>query len=376
MPGLRASNVVLHVGMDKTGSTSIRATLHRHLKDPSFHYVSVWIENSSRSIAAAFKDDPGTFPYFRNSGLSNDELSQLKGLALRDIADELGKAAGKTAIISAEVVSGFNMAEFQRLSDFIKQYADSFTVAAYIRKPKAYMESNLQQQIKANFAKRIAPNRLLSNYRSRFEKFDSVLGSDNVKLWLFEPSAFPESCVVQDFCRRLGIRINKRKVIRGNEGLSQSALSLLFAYRKFGRERMPGPSLVQENAKLIQCLRHLSGPKMRLHSSIVRPVIMAHQGDISWMEDRLGESLAEDLTKHDEHSIRTEKDLLKFAPEALQWLAMQLGPAYVKRWHPKLTPQEVANWMEALQVQLISGHRVLRPGNIEAPLDERASVSP
>jgi hypothetical protein len=126
----------------------------------------------------------------------------------------------------------------------------------------------------------------------------------------------------------------------------------LFAYRKFGPGFGVGPTVLRENRRLASRVAKLSGPKLRLHSSLVAPVIAERREDIEWMEARLGVSLAEDLAAHDEGAIRSEEDLLRFSPETLQWLAEQLGGDYVQRWRPRMGPREVADWMHQLRMQL------------------------
>jgi hypothetical protein len=68
-----------------------------------------------------------------------------------------------------------------------------------------------------------------------FEKFDDVLGRENVRLWKFDPPSFPNGCVVQDFCTRLGIALPRERVIRVNASISREAVQLLYTYRKLGR---------------------------------------------------------------------------------------------------------------------------------------------
>jgi len=365
------ARAVIHFGMDKTGSSSIRASLSKHLDDPRFHYVILGgINNASRSLAAGFKEKPEDFPYFSNSGLSAEALQERRAEALRDLSAELQKAAGRTAIVSAEAVANFKESELRGLCDFIGRRGGSMTAVGYVRRPKEYMESNLQQQIKANWQNKIVPSSLLSDYRRRFEKFDAVLGRDNVQLWLFEPGSFPGGCVVRDFCGRVGIAFRPADVVRRNDGLSLPALSLLFAYRKFGPARNPSATLVKENMLLVRRLGKLPGPKLRLHSTVVAPVIEQRRAGLAWLEARMGASLAEDLGADDEHAIRTEADLLRFSPESLRWLGRQLGAGYAKHWHPRMTPQDVAAWMGVLQRRLASrvrsAHRASPAGGTRA----------
>ena len=348
----KAEKVIIHFGMDKTGSTSIRASLSKHLDDPAFSYVTLGMANASRSLAAGFKHNPAAFHFFKHSALSPEELKHLKQKAVEDLSAELKKAAGKTAIISAEAVSSFNEKEFRGMCSAIARDSKVIDAVGYIRRPKEYMESNYQQHIKGHFSSKLTPERLFPEYRKRFEKFDKVLGQENVQFWNFEPKTFPGNCVVQDFCQRIGIEFSTENVIRINEGLSRPALSLLYAYRKYGPKPDAGEKLVRENQLLIQHLRQLQGPKLRFHSSMVLPVIAKNSEDIEWMETRLGSSLAEDVTAHDDEAIQSERDLLDFSPESLQWLAEQLDldfPSYSKR---KVGARKVALWVDVLRQKL------------------------
>jgi len=343
---------IIHFGMDKTGSTSIRVSLSKKLSDPRFHYVMLGLPNASRALAAAFKENPETYPYFRHSGLSAEELMKQKTEAIKQLDAQLRQSEGKTAILSAEAVSSFKEPELRGLCDAIGRHGRETMAVGYIRRPKEYMESNLQQQINGHFVAELRPERLLSDYRARFERFDNVLGRNRVQLWRFDPTAFPAGCVVQDFCRRLGIAFRPEDVIRINDGLSLPSLSLLFAYRVHGPAQKPSATLTRENGLLVQRLRKLAGPKLRLHSSLVIPVLRKRRASIAWIEERLDASLAEDLAAHDETAIRSEADLLKFTPDSLKWLATELGPDYERRWRPRMTPQEVAEWMHLLRMKL------------------------
>ena len=366
-PAPGPSRTVIHFGMDKTGSSSLRASLSARLKDPRFHYVMLGISNASRGLAAAFKEDPASFPFFKQSGLTPEELAKVRAEALEGLEAELRKAVGRTAVMSAEAVTNFSQAEFANLCGFIGERSGPIQAVGYIRRPRDYMESVFQQQVKGSFVAALRPRSLLGDYRARFEKFDAVLGKDNARLWLFEPRSFPDGCVVQDFCSRIGIQVPKNQVIRVNEGLSRAAVSLLFAYRKFGGGQAPRPTLFRENALLTNHLEKLGGPKLRLHSSLTAPVIRHHRDAIAWMEERLGEPLTEDLRADDAHAIRSESDLLQFPPESLKWLAGQLGPDCAARCRPGMPAQEVAEWVDLLRVKLAAADEQARKGKADTP---------
>ena len=354
-----AGPVVVHFGLPKTGSTSIQESLFRYLSDPRFHYVSFGNAKTSLVIATGFKDDPARFGTHARRGTSSNELQRLKKQAVESLEAELQAAGARTAILSSEAISAFGMPEIRNLCSFMTGHRRAVTAVAYVRRPKEYMESVFQQRVKGG-TQRFRASSLLPNFRARFEHFDAVLGRQNVGLWLFDPASFPGHCVVQDFCSRLGITFRPEDAVRANEGLSLPALSLLFAYRKFGPGYGVGPTVPLENSLLVTKIRTLPGPKLRLHSSVVAPVIRARRKGIEWMEERLGASLAEDLSAHDEGAIRSEEDLLRFSPEASRWLAGELGEDYVRRWHPGLSPQEVADWMHLLRIKLAASDKTLQ----------------
>jgi hypothetical protein len=93
---------------------------------------------------------------------------------------------------------------------------------------------------------------------------------------------------------------------------------------------------------------------MRFSWHAVLPILKENRDDIGWTERRMGESLkiAQEKEAREDNAIRSEEDFLVYKPDDLRWLAEQLGADYEKRWHPGMTPQEVADWMHILRTKL------------------------
>jgi hypothetical protein len=346
--------IILHFGMDKTGSTSIRASLARHLDDPRFHYVTPGgMENASRCLAAAFKNDPLEFHFFRNSGFGPADRPRLRRKALAELMTELERAGNRTAVISAEAVSRFNAEELQRMHEFLARVSSEVVGFAYIRRPKEYMESSLQQQIKGFGTRVLNVDSLAPDYRTRFEPFDQVFAPGTLHLHLFEPRQFTGGDVVLDFCARLGIRFDPARAIRTNEGISRAALGMLFAYRKFAPQPAPGPNTHRDNEALVRRLRKLGGPKLRLHSEVVLPALEQQRESIAWMEQRLGCSMQEDVAAHDADAVRTEERFLEFDQAALDWLGEQFPEQHpARRAQAPGDAREVGRWLNDLRGRL------------------------
>lgn len=347
------ASAIIHFGMHKTGSSSIQQSLAERLDDSKFRYLSLGSSNSSGSIAVGFRRNPENYHGSKKRGSTREDLRLERQAIHRNLTAALtsNDARKATPILSAEYVSVMKAGEFGDLCDFFGRHGYDVTAVGYVRSPKGFMESAFQQRLKGGYKAFDVAN-MYPDYRRNFEKFESVLGKERVRLWHFDTESFPGGCVVQDFCGKIGIRFRPQDVIRVNEGMSLPALSLLYAYRKFGPGYGVGATVIRENHLLNTKVAELRGPKLRFHSSLVAPVIEAEREDIAWMEQRLGTSLAEDLARDDGRAIRSEEELLTFAPESLQWLAEQLGPDYTARWRPDMSAQQVADWMHAMRVKL------------------------
>lgn len=346
--------MIIHFGMHKTGTSSIQESLFRGLSDPRYYYVNFGMPNASNGISMCFRTDLERYGPLRKTGVRERKLALLRENAIRRLGSELEESGGRIAVVSGEHIGKLSEAELRAMQEFLKARGrDSLLPIAYVRRPKEYMESAFQQRVR-NGLGALAAERLYPEYRERFTKFDAVFGKDNVQLAVFDPGRFSDGCVVRDLCRRTGIDFRAADVIRVNEAISLPALSLLYTYRKLGPGFGTGPRVLLENRLLINELRTLAGPKVRFHSSFVAPVIQARRGETEWMETRLGGSLQEDLGAQDDSAIRSEEDLLRYSPEALEWLAGKLGPEWARRWHPAPSPSEVAEWVHALRLKLTS----------------------
>ena len=346
---------ILHFGMHKTGSSSIQGSLYHNLDDPAYHYVNLGSPNMSESLATAFMTNSEHHHTNRRRGLNNKEVHKKRCGILKRLDSELKTAGDKTVILSGEFMSSpqFNEDELAKLCEFITSRNRSITAVGYIRSPKAFMESAFQQRVKGGKDDFILKN-LHPKYRMRFAKVERLLGIKNVHYWRFDPKSFPNHCVVQDFCMRMGIDINPSNITRFNEGLSLPALALLYAYRKYEQSYGSEPDAISENNRFIKRIRELPGIKLRFHSSLIMPIIGDQQDDIKWMERRLGHPLEESLTKDDHQAISSEADIFSYLPEATRWLAKQLGPEYENRWDEKITPHQAAEWMHAYRLKLAS----------------------
>jgi hypothetical protein len=339
------NDCILHIGMHKTGSTSIQFSL-ANFSDARMLYARLGTTpNHSLAMYTLFAAEPQKHRLHAGRRSPEKMRAYIDGIR-KDLDNAIAAARGRTLIVSGEGMCGLQAGEVQNLADELRPRFDRLTVAGYVRPPAAFMSSGFQERVKSGRFGRFELQRYYRNYRATFEKFDAAFGRDNVSLWKFDPASFPERDVVKDFCARLRIPLTARQSDRRNESLSREAVKLLYTYYRF-RPAGPDQSGGEAPGRLANLLSEIGADKFRLSPKATRPILEENKGDIDWMERRLGASLHEALDDERPGDIATETDLLRPDAEAIAKLKEVLGSSAPKDVAGK-TPAEVALLVDAL----------------------------
>lgn len=339
---MKHPEIIVHVGMHKTGTTSIQRTLDKNLNDPGFIYVKLSNPNHSRQIFTLFeaKNHPSI------NEIRNQEVEKANRQTQNQLIENFQAHRNKKYIISGESIRTMSPSALQNFKSFLEQYFYKITIIAYIRSPKAYMESALQQIIKDG-TDHFDIHRTYPNYQ-KFKQFFDIFGEENVQLWKFDPKNFCNNDVVLDFCQRLSIQIDPKNIIHDNESISKEALSLLYIYRKFGSGYGKTLTAAQENHRLIQVLSQIKGHKVQFGPRLIKPILHKHRKDIAWMESILGESLAENIALS-KNNIREEKDLLSVSDENIHKLKRLINKDDLTKNMQVDTVEKIADLIQLLR---------------------------
>jgi hypothetical protein len=203
------NDCVLHIGLEKTGTTSIQATLaanrERLLALGCLYPRSLGEKSHVRAYAYASDGPP-------------DEIKMQCGLAgpgsveafRRDLesrfADEIAEAKPATIIVSNEHLSSrlLSIPEVSRLRGLLSVHCRSIKVVVYLRAQGDAHRSAYSTYVKTGGADAFqAPSaRLLRDrylYDLLLERWQTVFGADNIIVRLFDPGEFPQRDVFLDF---------------------------------------------------------------------------------------------------------------------------------------------------------------------------------
>jgi hypothetical protein len=323
---------ILHIGMPKTGTTSIQSSLSNSLCDRRFRLITLDSYFGDRMMSAAFM--PTVFDhapiFFR--GIRPEQMKPIQSTAKTYLDRSLRSAtkSGQIPIISAEMIWRFSKEQLSTLSAFLATRGFRPKVYGYIRAPLDMLESSFQQKIKVG---RGEPWKELLGmihghpFRRRISDLDNVFGRESVDLKYFDPASFPGECVVMDLCEHAGIEFSRNKVVRVNESLNLNAIKFLYAigrYRVAQGKTLPASMRTMDLLKwqtLTNVLQTVPGPPLRLHSSLTLPLVETFKVEQPAIEKRLRRSAPLTLAvRGNDEGIRSESDLSRFDRVALDWL--------------------------------------------------------
>ncbi|MGL4316273.1 MAG: hypothetical protein ACRCTL_06630 [Pseudomonas sp.] len=333
------STCVLHIGMHKTGSTSIQASL-QHFQDQHFVYADLGrAPNHSHAIYDAFTLD-GERGFF-DVKPEQVQVDRYTELLLQAIAAN----GERNLLISGEKISVMHPAALQRLQNFLSPHFQQIKVVGYVRPPASYIASAFQQRLK-NRNPSFAPLRLYRSYVETFQRFDDIFGRDNVELWKFDGATLYKSCAVSDFCRRTAIELPDSRITNKNESMSRQFVGLLYVYRKFAPD-LAATLQLDEVERLNNSLATVWSDKFYLSPRLTQAIHVHHAADIAWMESRLNDSLQEAGRSSDSQSIDDEADLLNTPAQTVQQLRALVGRKISRQYTN--TPEHIAQLFHALR---------------------------
>jgi len=278
-PTGKTGQVILHVGMHKTGTPSIQSTL-KNYDDGRIRYAQLSDLNHSVPIFSLFTENPVKYHIHVKRGRSEEEVNKINKESADNLLEELALNR-ETLIISGEDISTLTKTAANALLEFIAPHTEKITVVGYLRDPIGFASSALQQYITGGTSVIAVPK---PEYRNRFEAFTSSPLVDSVQLVRFDPANFINSSVVADFCDRFSIPIGKVKERRTNESMSLECAKLILHFNEQCLPTNGSSTLHRAKLEFISCLkRRIKGPKFKAPLPWVLNSI--ENEDVQWLEE-------------------------------------------------------------------------------------------
>lgn len=290
-PSNTSRKCYLHVGMHKTGSSSIQKSLNNHDFKGDTKYLNIGFENHSIPFYSLFSNFPEHYHIHQRSNRSFYECIKLNLEYLTKIEEELVHST-ENIIISGEDISVLSVEKLRLLEKYLKLFFSDIEVIIYVRPPYSYMVSDFQERIKGGMSGEgfdlLTGGNIYPKYKATVSKFDMIFGEDYVKVRLFDKSKLAQGDVLQDFTQTLGLT-DKVKSILANESLSLEETSVIYVFNKYYiKNRNITEDINLKLTRLRALIKPLARNSLKVSSTLISGIITENRDDIGWISKRVG----------------------------------------------------------------------------------------
>ena len=236
---------ILHIGTEKTGSTSLQTALsvnREHLSERGIFYSKAAGSLNSRALAAAFcqysSDD-----YLARLGIEGAaQHDSWRNNLLDKIRDEAltAQTGHDTFLLSSEHFSSRLVSDEQiaSLKSFLLTLFTDFNVACYLRRQDRMAVSRHNEVLRSGFAEPILPNvqaseslPLLFDFEALLSRWSKLAGQSALKPRIYDKKALVNGDVVDDFSKTfLDTSLPEKPLRQANVGLSKPAQDALHMF--------------------------------------------------------------------------------------------------------------------------------------------------
>ncbi len=344
---------IVHIGMPKTGSSTLQESFFDGLDDERVSYGNLPEVNQSGRLYGLFVDKPEEYHYFSKKNWNLKEIKEFREENIKLLIDGFLEHKTSIEILSAEDLFHLgSRGSIEALKRFLEPYFQKIIVVAYVRPIKSFMESAFQQLVKNHYLGNFDFNWIYHRYKN-FKRYDDVMGRENVWLWKFEPKSFPEGDIVLDFCKRVDLKPTKAKIKVVNKSLSLEAISILFTYHFHkGVKSDFGKKLHLKNNVLVDKISMIGSSKFKFSNRLIRKIIDENAEDYGWIDKRMNGNLKEIFDTNDNSGISTESELMWLATEHIDRLVEMVGGVDSIGFELKKHPQTVARLVDLLMIRI------------------------
>jgi hypothetical protein len=329
--------IVLHIGLHKTGTTTIQRVLHENrefvLRQEGVLYPSL-AANLSNALGTIFRDNPRNQMANKVAGFTSEKIAAHRKKYLSSLDAEISSGRWDTLVLSGEGVSHFTEAELAKLRAWGERYSSEWTVLVCVRHAIDWARSVVQERQKqGDTLEQLYERPPTPKYRLKISRAISVFGRQSVRLFDFESAVEGEGGIVGAFAREAGLGATTGEFLasraqRYNESLSMEAALILDALNRqhplfVGDAR--GPHRAGPGRELAY-LRRIKGRGFEVPEAVKERIRSQSREDVLWLNETFGLELYRDVrdSAPQAHS-RHEEPVQALSDPAVEGIAEVFG---------------------------------------------------
>ncbi len=236
--------IYLHIGLEKTGTTSIQQFLtykrEELIQQNILYPKSLYLPNNEY-ISVAFRDSRYVDDLrVKHNIIRHDQILNFRNKIKESLKQEIDKYHPDILIISNEHISSRLSDEEERknLINFLKNFSNDITVIVYLRRQDKLLESLYSTSIISGntysfekFFQQIK-NRHDLHFYTLLKQWGKYVPKEKMIVKKFDKFSLFNNDIVDDFIKTLNLNIRKDKTFKDNTSLGYKKLEFL---RRFNR---------------------------------------------------------------------------------------------------------------------------------------------
>ena len=296
--------VLLHVGPDKTGSTSIQIAcdVGRELlmKHGVFYPTGRW----HAELGSCFSEAPERYIFNIQSGFKDREMiREMNNIYLSRLRKELEQCESDVLVLSYEGFVYIDEVSLIRFRDFIAEYSTTCEVVFYARSPLSYATSAMSQRVKSGLPSWPDRDPPVMLFRLFLERLGKVFGKEQLKVRKFARDALHDGDVVLDFLSLLNLPdavLHEVASFAISENQALSREGMLIGERIINLLGDRVPSEVDFYHRFDKILSGIKGEKLRLNAEHISEIERVSKIHSDYLATEFGISFATEAYEADD----------------------------------------------------------------------------
>ena len=322
-----ANKCYIHIGMHKTGSSSIQETFcGEKFKSSKIKYFPILGPNHG----VGFKK---LFPHIKSSKeLKKLEFESCLPLLKENIYMNLIYKTAKELENENIFFSGEDFSNSSYVVDLVNHIFPNheIEVICYIRNPIDFASSGFQQRVKGpgvhSFNKEINFNNLIPDYRQKFEPYVKNNKISKLHIKEYKRTNLIDGDVIDDIAKIMKLEPVEYNKVISNESVDGIVVAYTFLLKtskiyKAATKVLNNKLVSKTNQKFLKNFESNKSPKIILCGKKLNLALNEKKDSIKWIEDYLSTKFEEKINQDkDAFYINDEYDIFALAKENVQIL--------------------------------------------------------
>ena len=240
-------DVILHIGMHKTGTTTIQNSLHK-INQNGFRTVGFIEKNHSIPLFTIFSENRFNYHIWKKRGLTNSQIFTKKIEYENILEDELSNQNVDVFLVSGEGIANLTEDEQINVCRYFQKKNFRVRVIYIVRDPISWAIS-ANQEIAKGGARTLL--KVIPDYKRRVLGFIKGCGHENILAFKYEDLI--QNGLIRSFSEIIGCEL--KEVAWENESLTSEALSLIYCLNNISIPTFGSQINLSARAEAIKALR-------------------------------------------------------------------------------------------------------------------------